>query len=468
LPGPQNNKETDMSAIHSPAPPAAAPDEARLDGLYAKVAWRLLPLLFLSYVAAYLDRVNVGFAKLQMLNDLRFSETIYGLGAGIFFIGYFLFEVPSNLLLHRYGARRWIARIMISWGLISAAMVFVKTPTSFYILRFLLGLAEAGFFPGIILYLTYWFPSARRSKITALFMTGIPMAGVIGGPLSGWILNAFDGAGGFAGWKWLFVLEAIPSLILGAVVFLRMDDSIADARWLDAQEKAVLQREIAREESGAESTTASQAFGNGKVWLLSLAYFGFIMGLYGIGFWMPSLIKASGIANAGTIGWLTAIPYAAATACMVLVGQHSDKTRERRWHVAVPAFVGAAGLALSTVVPQTPFWAVLTLTLAAMGILSGLAQFWVLPPAFLGGAAAAAGIAFINSVGNLAGFVSPFAVGWIKDATGSASNGLYVIACSLAVGALVVLSLGSRTARSAGPATSGSPAAPATRARRAA
>lgn len=435
-----------MNAIH-PAASFVAPPRAMPDATYRKVMWRLLPLLFISYVAAYLDRVNVGFAKLQMLNDLGFSEAIYGLGAGIFFIGYFLFEVPSNLLLHRFGARKWIARIMISWGLIAGAMAFVKTPASFYVLRFLLGLAEAGFFPGIILYLTYWFPSSRRSKITALFMTGIPMAGVLGGPLSGWILNAFAGADGIAGWKWLFVLEAIPSLILGAVILLALDDGIAKAKWLSADEKKLLQREIDGEAEHAESRSTWQAFGNTKVWLLCLAYFGFVMGLYGVGFWLPSLIKASGIANAGTIGWLTAIPYMAAVVCMILASRHSDQTRERRWHVAVPGIVGALGLVVSTVVPQIPLWAVVTLTIATMGILTGLTQFWVLPPSFLGGTAAAAGIALINSVGNLAGFVSPFIVGWIKTATGSTNSGLYVIAVSLIVGSAVVLSIPKRAIR---------------------
>ena len=422
----------------TPAGPTSRSDE---DATYAKVTWRLLPFLFLCYVAAYLDRVNVGFAKLQMLNDLKFSETVYGLGAGIFFIGYFLFEVPSNLLLHRYGARKWIARIMISWGVVSACMMLVKTPTSFYILRFLLGVAEAGFFPGIILYLTYWYPAARRAKVTSLFMTGIPMAGVIGGPLSGWIITAFDGMNGLAGWKWLFILEAIPSIFLGLMVLLYLNDKISDASWLTAQEKAMLHRNIEADSANIEDHSALGAFRNGKVWILAAAYFGFIMGLYGVGFWLPSLIKASGVTSAVTIGWLVAIPYAAAVACMIWTSGHSDRTGERRWHIAVPALLGAVGLVASILVPQTPLWAIVTLTVATMGILTALAQFWCLPPAFLGGAAAAAGIAVINSVGNLAGFASPFIVGWIKDLTGSTNNGLLVIAASLVVGGAIVLSM---------------------------
>ncbi len=425
-------------------PRAAAATPRADDAAYARVTWRLLPLLFICYVAAYLDRVNVGFAKLQMLNELHFSEAMYGLGAGIFFIGYFIFEVPSNLALHRFGARKWIARIMISWGLISGCMMFVQTPTSFYILRFFLGVAEAGFFPGIILYLTYWYPAARRAKVTSLFMTGIPMAGVIGGPLSGWILSAFDGVQGMSGWKWLFLIEAVPSILLGVLVLLVLNDKIADARWLSEREKQMLQKNIDADGAHIESHSASGAFRNPKVWVLSAAYFGFIMGLYGIGFWLPSLVKASGVANTTTIGLLVALPYAAAVVCMIWTSRNSDRTGERRWHIAIPALVGAVGLVASTLVPQTPLWAVVTLSIATMGILTGLAQFWCLPPAFLGGAAAAAGIALINSVGNLAGFVSPFIVGWIKDVTGSTNNGLFVIAASLIVGGAIVLSMSRR------------------------
>jgi D-galactonate transporter len=425
-------------------PHGAAAQPRTEDAVYARVTWRLIPLLFICYVAAYLDRVNVGFAKLQMLNDLKFSEAVYGLGAGIFFIGYFVFEVPSNLLMHRFGARRWIARIMISWGVISGCMMFVTTPAMFYVMRFLLGVAEAGFFPGIILYLTYWYPAARRSKVTSLFMTGIPMAGVIGGPLSGWILASLDGVGGLAGWKWLFAVEALPSLVLGVVILKYLDDRIGDATWLSVEEKRMLQRNVDAGQAQVESHSALGAFRNPRVWILSAAYFGFIMGLYGIGFWLPSLVKASGVSDPATIGWLVALPYAAAVACMVWTSGHSDRTRERRWHIAIPALAGAAGLVASTLVPQTPAWAIVTLTVATMGILTGLAQFWCLPPAFLGGAAAAAGIALINSVGNLAGFVSPFIVGFIKDATGSTNDGLFVIAASLLVGGAIVLSLSRR------------------------
>ena len=430
-----------MSTTTLPHPAAVRPME---EATYSKVTVRIIPFLFICYVAAYLDRVNVGFAKLQMLSDLKFSETVYGLGAGIFFIGYFIFEVPSNLMLHRFGARKWIARIMISWGVISGSMMFVQTPTSFYILRFLLGVAEAGFFPGIILYLTYWYPAERRAKVTSLFMTGIPMAGVIGGPLSGWILASFDGTSGMAGWKWLYLIEAVPSVILGLCVLAYLDDKIGDAKWLDTEQKRLLERNVEADLGRVESHSASGAFKNAKVWILAAAYFGLIMGLYGIGFWLPSLIKASGVTSAATIGWLVVIPYGAAVAAMIWTSRSSDRRRERRWHIALPAVIGAIALTVSTFVPQTTPWAIVTLTVATMGILTGLAQFWCLPPAFLGGAAAAAGIALINSVGNLAGFASPFIVGFIKDNTGSTNAGLYVIAASLVIAGAIVLSMSRR------------------------
>ena len=420
---------------------AAPADRSFEDATYAKVTWRLIPFLFLCYVFAYLDRVNVGFAKLQMLADLKFSETVYGLGAGIFFIGYFIFEVPSNIALHRFGARKWIARIMLSWGVISAAMVFVQTPLMFYVLRFLLGVAEAGFFPGIILYLTYWYPSARRAKVTALFMTGIPIAGVIGGPLSGWILNAMHGVNGMPGWQWLFLLEALPSIVAGVAVFFYLDDRVGSARWLDARQKALLERQLAAESQGLEVHSARGAFGHRRVWVLSGCYFGLIMGLYGISFWLPTLIKASGVTDPFDVGLLTMIPYGAGAVAMVAVGRSSDRHRERRWHVAVPAVLGAAGLAASTLVVHSVALSVLSLSLATVGILAALCQFWSLPPAFLGGAAAAAGIALINSVGNLAGFVSPYLVGWIKDATQSTDIGLYCVAVSLVAAAAIVLTM---------------------------
>ncbi len=411
------------------------------EATFSKVTWRLLPLLFLCYVASYLDRVNVGFAKLQMLQDLQFSETMYGLGAGIFFIGYFLFEIPSNIILHKVGARLWIARIMITWGLISGAMIFVTTPQMFYVMRFLLGVAEAGFFPGVILYLTYWFPSHRRGKITALFMTGIAISGVIGGPLSGWIMHSMPGVYGFAGWQWMFILEALPSLVLGVAVIFYLKDSIRDAHWLNEAEKRLLETQIQRDQEGKEQLSMKQLFANGKVWLGALIYFCFVMGLYGVSFWLPTIIKTTGVADPLNIGLLTAIPYGIAAIAMIMIGRSADQLRERRWHVALPAFLGCAGLLFSTAYDHNTLLAMASLTLAAVGILTSLPLFWSLPTAFLGGTAAAAGIALINSLGNLAGFVSPYLVGWLKDATQSTNSGMFVLAGSLLLGGLLTLAV---------------------------
>jgi D-galactonate transporter len=411
---------------------------------YSKVAWRLLPFLFLCYVCAYLDRVNVGFAKLQMLNDLKFSETVYGLGAGIFFIGYFLFEIPSNLIMYRVGARMWIARIMITWGILASLMMIVKSPASFYILRFLLGAAEAGFIPGILLCLTYWFPAQRRGKVSAIFLTGIPVSGVIGGPLSGWIMHQFHGANGWHGWQWLFLLEGLPSLLCGIIALFYLTDNIRSAHWLTESEKRILEKDIQAETHGKEHHSIRDAFGEPKVWLLAITYAFFLMGLYGISFWLPSLIKAAGVKDPLNVGLLTAIPYGAATIAMIATSHHSDKTRERRWHLAIAGFAGALGLLLSAAFSHNVPLAMAALTLAAAGVCTTVSMFWTLPGAFLAGAAAAAGIAFVNSVGNISGFVAPSMVGWIKDHTGSASPALLVIAACIAIASLLVFRVPAR------------------------
>lgn len=406
---------------------------------YKKITLRLIPFLFLCYVVAYLDRVNVGFAKLQMMADLKFSDAVYGIGAGIFFIGYFIFEVPSNIILARTGARVWIARIMITWGLISSAMMFVTNVEMFYFLRFLLGVAEAGFFPGVILYLTYWFPAERRARIVALFMTAIAFSGVVGGPLSGWIMQNFHQLNGWAGWQWLFLLEGIPSIIMGVWVFFYLDDSVRAARWLSDEEKACIRVQIEAEATSKAEMPLGKVFTSGKVWLLSLIYFCCIMGLYGISFWLPQLIKNAGAKDVLQIGLLTAIPYGAAAIGMVVISRNSDRTGERRWHIALCALLGAAGLVASTLMGSQISLSMAALSFATVGILATLPLFWTLPTAFLGGTAAAAGIAIINSVGNLAGFVSPYAIGAIKDATNSTNIGMYVLAFSLCLGALCVI-----------------------------
>ncbi|MBL8540361.1 MAG: MFS transporter [Betaproteobacteria bacterium] len=438
--------------MSSTAMPASAPeliasarpphDEA---SAYRKVTWRLLPFLMLCYVVAYLDRVNVGFAKLQMLSDLQFSETVYGLGAGIFFLGYFLFEVPSNVILHRVGARVWIARIMITWGLISAAFMFVETPESFYLLRFLLGIAEAGFFPGIILYLTYWFPAERRARIVTMFMAAIPLSGVFGGPLSGWIMESFAGTAGFAGWQWMFVVEAVPAVLLGIAVLLYLDNGIRSAKWLSEDEKSLLENRI---EHDSKHVTAHpslrKVFADRRVWTMALIYFCCVMGQYGLTFWMPSLIKAAGIKGVFDIGLFTAIPYTCAVIAMVLLGRSSDKHRERRWHLAVPMVLGACGLVGSALAGTHTEIAVAFLALAAAGVISSAPLFWSLPTAFLGGVGAAAGIAAINSVGNLAGFASPYLIGWIKDLTQSTDVGMFALAAILVAGAAMALRVPAR------------------------
>jgi D-galactonate transporter len=415
-----------------------------LDRAYAKVSRRLLPLLLLGYIVAYLDRVNVGFAKLEMLADLRFSETVYGFGAGIFFIGYFLFEVPSNLILHRVGARLWIARIMISWGLISAAMMFARTPAAFYFLRFLLGAAEAGFFPGVIYYLTHWYPAERRGEITAKFMTGVAISSVIGSVLSGWILQSFEGVHGWAGWQWLFLLEALPAVVVGGCILLRLNDSAAQAAWLSEREKELLSADLVRSGSAAPAGSPADAFRDRRVWFACLIYFCIVMGLYGTSFWLPTIVADLGIRSPLRIGLLTAIPYAVATIGMVLAGRSADRSRERRWHVAVPAALAALGLAAS-VSTHDVATAIAALSLATLGILSAIPLFWSLPTAYLRGAAAAVGIAVINSFGNLAGFLGPYVIGWTKDHTGSTTAGMYIVAAFvLAAGILVIAGIPAR------------------------
>ncbi|WP_342147943.1 MFS transporter [Methylorubrum sp. SB2] len=417
----------------------SAPPDAFVEQTYTKVFWRLVPFLMLCYVIAYLDRVNVGFAKLQMSQELQFSDTVYGLGAGLFFIGYFLFEVPSNVILDRVGARVWIARIMITWGLISGAFMFVNSATSFYVMRFLLGLAEAGFYPGVILYVTAWFPSHRRARVIAVFMSAIPVSGIFGNPLSGWIMDAFHGAYGLSGWQWMFLIEAIPAVLVGAAVFLYLDNRPADAAWLSAPEKAVIERDIAAERAGKVESPHSIAsvFRNGRIWFMSLIYFAFVTGQYGLTFWMPTIVKASGIQGNLNIGLVSAIPFLFAVLVMILLGRSADRMRERRWHLIVPALLGAVGFVVAASSGSTVV-AVAALSVAAGGVLTCAPLFWSLPTAFLTGTGAAAGIALINSVGNLAGFASPYVIGTLRDSTGSTAAGMYALAGMLVVGAVCV------------------------------
>ena len=424
----------------------ALPDSAA-DAVYRKVAVRLIPLLFLCYIAAYLDRVNVAFAKLQMQQVLHLSEKVYGLGAGIFFIGYFIFEIPSNVMLHKVGAGRWIARIMVTWAILSAAMMFVSSATSFYIVRFLLGVAEAGFFPGIILYLTYWFPAARRGRATSLFLAAIAVAGLIGNPISGWIMHSLSGVSGLQGWQWLFVLEAVPSLVLGVLAWFWLEDRVKNAQWLTPQERDLIARDIAAEESHKEDGSLGRVLSDGKIWLCAFIYFAIVSGLYGVTFWLPTIIKELGVADPLQVGLIGAVPWAFGIAAMYLMARSADRRHEYRWHTAVSCVASAVGLVISVAFHADALLAMTGLTIAAMGIMSALPIFWSNPTALIGGTAAAMGIAFINSVGNLAGFAIPLIIGVIKDRTHSTDTGLHMLAVLMILGAIAVLILKKPAAR---------------------
>lgn len=429
---------TDNSTAESDSPTF----EART---YAKVSRRIIPFLMLCYLGAYLDRVNVGFAKLQMLNDLRFSETIYGLGAGIFFLGYFIFEVPSNIILHKVGARTWLARIMLTWAVISASFIFVKSPTAFYVLRFLLGAAEAGFAPGVILYLTYWYPSARRAKALSIFFMAIPLAGILGGPLSGWIMHSLQGTMALTGWKWLFLLEAVPSLVLGIVILFYLDNGIASAKWLTEAEKRLLARNVEGDNAHKTAHGSIKAFiGDRRLWLLAAIYFCVVLGQYGLTFWLPTIIRKTGVSDPLRVGLLTAIPYLCAIVALPLIGMSADRSRERRFHLAIPMLVSVAGFAMLPLLGSVGA-SIVFLSIASAGILAASSQFWSLPTAMLGGVSAAAGIAAVNCFANLAGFFSPAIVGWLNDLTGKSTAGLIFLSLAVTLGALMVFLVPART-----------------------
>ena len=409
------------------------------------ISWRLIPFLVLAYFFSYLDRVNLGFAALTMNSELKFSPTVFAWGAGIFFIGYFIFEVPSNLALEKFGASRWIARIMVTWGIISALMAMVSGVWSFYGLRFLLGVAEAGFFPGIILYLTYWYPAEYRARFLAAFAIAVPVSTVIGAPVSGLLLG-LDGALGLKGWQWLFVIEGIPSVLLGIVTWFYLTDRPEHAHWLSAEQKAWLSSRLNAEIAAKQAVkhfTLAEALSSPKVIALSLIYFGFVGALYGMQFWLPQIVKAFGLTNAQT-GFVTAIPYLFGTVAMILWARHSDATRERVTHVGAPLLLTAVALAVSSYIAD-PTMTMVVLTVAAIGVFCTFAVFWTLPTAWLSGTAAAGAIALVNSVGNLAGFGGPYLIGWVKEATGSTSTGLLVLAVLPLIGGLLVFLGGHET-----------------------
>ncbi len=416
-------------------------EEARQSAI-AKAARRLIPFLVLCYAVNFLDRVNVGYAALAMNADLGFTPSIFGIGAGIFFVGYILFEIPSNLALQHFGARIWIARIMISWGLISTAMALVGGELSFYAMRFLLGVAEAGFFPGIILYLTYWFPARERARIVALFMAGVPLATMVGGPISGALIE-LHGLFGLKGWQWLFIVEGVPAVVLGAVTLRFLDDKPEQASWLSTEERQALAHTLYAEAGKAREVGYAhlrQALTRPRVLTLGLLYFCIVMGLYGISFWMPQVIQTYGLSPL-EIGFLTAIPYFFAAIAMVLWGAHSDRTGERIWHVALPLFLAGAAFAWSaSSLPLTLM--LVALTLATAGTYAAIATFWSLPTSILTGTGAAAGLALINSLGNTGGLVGPPIIGALKEGTGAFAAALLFLAGMLVLGALIALVFG--------------------------
>jgi ACS family tartrate transporter-like MFS transporter len=412
------------------------------DALYRKIRWRLLPYLLLLYVIAWFDRVNVGFAALQMNEELGFGPEVFGFGAGIFFIGYALFEVPSNLILAKVGARFWIGRIMVTWGVISVAMMFVTGPTSFYVLRFLLGVAEAGFLPGILFYLGAWFPRAERAQAVSWFMVGIPLSTVLGGPIAGLLLG-MDGVRGLAGWQWLFLLEGLPAVFLGVATWLWLPDSPQHARFLTAAEAQRVSRRIAEENAHTEKRhkpDLRRVLTLPTVWLLGLVLFACQCGSYGLTLWIPQIVQGISGASDLAVGFISAIPYIAAAIAMLAVGASSDRTGERFLHVALPSFVGAAGFAASAFL-LTPVPGMIALTIAAMGDLSTRGPFWALPPRFLTGSALAAGIALINTMGSLGGFVGPYAVGLLRQSTGGFTAGMLLLAALLVIAGIVTLAL---------------------------
>ncbi|MBX5329959.1 MFS transporter [Rhodococcus fascians] len=417
-----------------------------------KVARRIIPFLGVAYFVNYLDRTNIGLAKLTMSDELGLTETMFGLASGLFFIGYLLFEVPSNLALHKFGARRWIARIMVSWGIVAAAMAFVPTAGWLYGLRVLLGIAEAGFFPGVLLYMTMWFPRAYRVRLMGLFMLALPISSALGAPLSSAIIQYWDGLFGLSGWRVMFLFEGLPAIVLGVITWFYLTDRPSQAKWLDDDEKNWLTAEL---ESEGSSTSAhvtgsvKRALTDVRVWMLGLVYFGITYGLYSLSFFLPSIVAGFKKTfdtdfSLVTTGLIVAVPFAVGALAMVLWSRHSDRTGERTWHVAIPTLVGAVSIPVALYM-DSPFTTMIAVTVNAVGVFCALPVFWYLPSAFLTGAGAAAGIAIINSVGNLSGFGAPYVTGWLLDATGNARAGLWVVGGVMMVAVGLVLALHRRT-----------------------
>jgi D-galactonate transporter len=431
------------SAMRPEMAGAAPVQKAEEDAVYSKINWRIMPVILIAYMMAFLDRINVGYAKLTMQQDLEFSDTVFGLGAGIFFLTYLMFEVPSNLWLEKIGARLSFLRIMVMWGLASAATAFVTEPWHFYAIRLALGVFEAGFFPGVILYLTYWYPSHRRGRVTGLFLFGMPITGVIGGPLSGWIMSGMDGVGGWHGWQWLYVLEGIPTVFIGIVVFFLLSNKPSDAPWLNDREKALVQGLLDADHRGDEQPhhhgKLRAALTDPKVWVLAFVYFCCAASVYTLTFWLPTMIKALGVASLSTIGWYSSVPYAFGAAGIILLSRSSDQLKERRWHVGGTLIVGMITLYVTTLLGSAFVPVMILLSIATLCIFGGGSLFWSIPPTYLSREAAATGIAVISSIGILGGFVSPTFIGWIKTATGSIAAGLLVMTILAVIGGLTIL-----------------------------
>jgi MFS family permease len=424
------------------------PFSPEIDALYKKIAYRLMPFLFLGFVVAYIDRMNVSFAKLQMAGDLGFSDTVYGFGAGIFFVGYFFFEVPSNLMLHKIGARIWLTRIMIMWGCISSAMMFVDSPISFYSLRFLLGIGEAGFFPGLVLYLTYWFPNRYRAKCTAVLIMGIAFSGIVSGPTSGWIMETLQNVFNLKGWQWLFLIEGLFAVILGIFAPFLLLDKPDQAKWLSATEKRLVNESLSMEHQFAVTHHSSfkETLGNLNIWILSGIYFLLVAGLYSISFWLPQIIHDFGQDSLIVTGFLSSIPYLCASVGMALIAHYSDKHDERYFTLLVCLFIGALGLWASAFFQSPISLSLISLSVACIGIMACFTLFWTIPTKLLSNtnSTAAGGIAMINSIGGLGGYMGPFLLGWIKETSHSLSAGLYALSAGLLVAMLLLIHLGRR------------------------
>ena len=450
--------------MHPTGPDKSSPqsspfESAALKAVFSKIDWRLIPLLLIAYMVAYLDRINIGYAQLQMKQTLQFDDAVYGLGAGIFFIGYFLFEVPSNLLLEKIGARKTLLRIMVLWGMAASAMIFVSTPFQFYAARFLLGVFEAGFFPGVILYFTYWYPSVRRGQVIAIFMSAATIMSVIAGPLCGAILKYFDGISGLHGWQWLFLVQGLPAIVVGFLVYLLLEDKPAHAAWLSRDEKKLIDDSFQHDVKDVESEPAGtfgQALRDPKVYLLSFVYFLLLGATYTMVFWLPTLIQSWGVKDLLLIGIYAAIPNTVGVIGMIMIGRHSDKWHERRWHFAACVAIAAVGLFVTSLLQGNLVGSILALSFAVIGIASATPLFFALISEYLSVGAAAGGIALISCLGNLGPAVSPTINGLILRNTGDNIYSLYfVIALYLSSALLLLLAV--RPASTAG-APAGAPA----------